>query len=80
MSFKRVPYLLCFTLLVSCASDDVATRPQKQVECKYWLQQCHIKARKTCASGYTVSRSVRLDKVGGPQGSYKSYKMFFSCN
>jgi hypothetical protein len=51
-----------------------------EVNCKYWLQQCHHKARERCRKGHTVSRTIRMDKVGGPQGSYKEFRMLFTCD
>lgn len=68
-----------FWVLASCSSSD-ETRPVHEVFCKYWLQQCHLKARQRCPSSYNVVRNVRMDKVGGPEGSYKEFKMLFSCN
>jgi hypothetical protein len=71
--------ILCSAFLwISCAEKSVKTI--HQVNCKYWLQKCHILARNRCPNGYAVERSIRLDKVGGPQGSYKEFKMLFTCN
>ena len=71
--------LLCFILLnSSCAEKE--RKPILEVRCRYWLQQCHLKARNRCRSGYSVVQSIRRDKVGGPQGSYKEFKMKITCN
>ncbi len=72
-------FLIAVFFLVGCSSHP-EPRTQRQVDCKYWLQQCHMKARNYCRSGYTVVRSVRMDRVGGPQGTYKEFKMLFTCN
>lgn len=71
--------VLIFLILNGCSSTD-EHRPIQEVECKYWLQQCHLKSRQRCPSGYTVVRSIRADKVGGTEGSYKAFKMLYTCN
>lgn len=66
--------------LMACASGPDEPKPINQVSCRYWLQQCHYKARNRCRRGYTVTRSIRSDKVGGPQGAYKEFRMLFTCD
>jgi hypothetical protein len=77
-----IALLCCAFLWISCASDSAKDnrKPLKTTTCKYWLQKCHYKARSQCPSGYSVSRSTRVDKIGGPQGSYKEFTMIFYCH
>ena len=73
--------LCCSVLWISCSNGPVASRqPLQTVVCKYWLQQCHLRARHYCPSGYSVKRSTRVDKTGGPKGRYKEFTMVFYCN
>lgn len=71
---------LCFFLASCSSTPQKEQKPIHEVTCKYWLQQCHLKARKRCQRGHSVDRSYRVDKMGGPEGSYKEFKMFFTCN
>jgi hypothetical protein len=72
--------VLIFIFLCGCSSSPEENKPMLEVTCKYWLQQCHHKARERCRKGHTVSRTIRMDKVGGPQGSYKEFRMLFTCD
>ena len=82
---RSIVLIMATLMMAACASEPEVIEPQQarqshQVACKYWLQKCHLKARKTCKRGYNIIRSIRVDKTGGPYGSYKSYKMLFTCN
>jgi len=65
--------------LLACSTPD-ETKPMHEVTCRYWLQQCHLRARQRCNRGHTVSRTIRTDKLGGPQGAYKEFRMIFTCD
>lgn len=72
-----------FFLLLVAGVAGCASQPPKalhQVTCRYYLQQCHVKARDMCAYGYTIHSSIRAEKTGGPWGRYSEFIMKYWCN